>query len=76
MVAATPTMTLSVNQVGEMAGLVWKTLNSQGPLSLAKLAKMIDAPRDVVMMAVGWLAHEGKLNLEDAGKGRVVCLCD
>ena len=76
MATATPTLTLGVNHVGETAGLVWNTLNDQGPLSLAKLTKRIDAPRDVVMMAVGWLAHEGKLDLQDGSKGRVVCLCD
>jgi len=71
---ATATPTVGVQQVGETAGLVWHTLQDQGPLSLAKLAKMIDAPRDVVMMAVGWLAQEGKIDLEDGSRGRVVSL--
>ena len=35
----------NVAQIGEMAGLVWHTLEEHGPQSLAKLVKLIDAPR-------------------------------
>jgi len=63
-----------VHQIGETAGVVWHTLDQQGALSLAKLAKEIDAPRDVVMQAVGWLAHEQKIDIEETSRGRVVSL--
>ncbi len=61
-----------VEEIGETAGLVWHTLQDQGPLTFAKLAKMIDAPRDLVMQAVGWLAREGKVNIEMVGRNRAV----
>jgi hypothetical protein len=71
--ASAPT-TSCIDQIGETAGRVWQTLNTSGPLSLAKLAKQIDAPRDVVMQAVGWLAREGKISIEDGTRGRTVSL--
>lgn len=63
-----------IDQIGETSGRVWQILNRSGPLSLAKLARQIDAPRDVVMQAVGWLAREGKVSIEEAGRGRTISL--
>ena len=61
-------------QIGEIAGLVWHTLEEAGPMSLAKLAKQIDAPRDVVMQAIGWLAREGKVEIEEIKRRRTIWL--
>ena len=63
-----------LEQVGQTAGFVWQTLNEQGPQSLAKLTKSIDAPRDLVMQAVGWLAREDKVWIEDTKRGRMIGL--
>lgn len=63
-----------VIQIGEMAGLVWKTLDEQGALSLAKLVKNIDAPRDTIMQALGWLAREDKITIEETSRGKIVSL--
>jgi hypothetical protein len=43
-------------------------------MTLAKLLKQIDAPRDVVMQAVGWLAREDKVSLEEKNRARIVLL--
>ena len=59
-------------QIGEAAGSVWRVLEAKGPQSLAALMKQVKAPGDVVLMAVGWLAREEKLALEQ--KGRVQLL--
>ena len=61
-------------QIGELAGVVWHALDEHGPTTLAKLAKEIDAPRDMVMQAIGWLAREGKVELEESGRKRIVAL--
>ena len=63
-----------VAQVGETAGLVWKILRENGPLSMAKLVKAVGGPRDVVMQALGWLAREDKIWIEEDGRTRVVSL--
>ncbi len=61
-------------QIGETAGVVWRLLAENGPTSLAQLVKAADAPRDMVMQAIGWLAREDKISIEDEGRRRMVCL--
>ena len=63
-----------VQQIGDTAGLVWKTLAEQGPLSLSKLVKSVAVPRDSVLQAVGWLAREDKLDFIENGRTRLVAL--
>jgi hypothetical protein len=60
----------SVDQIGDTAGLIWHNLNEQGPRTLSQLAKDLDAPRDVVLQGVGWLAREGKISIEEEARGR------
>jgi len=57
-----------LEQIGETAGSVWRALETKGPQSLGALKKNVKAPGDLVMMAVGWLAREGKLTLEQKGR--------
>jgi hypothetical protein len=64
----------SVLQIGEVAGIVWQALSDKGPLSLAQLVKAAGQPRDTVMQALGWLAREGKINIDDKGRNRIVSL--
>jgi predicted transcriptional regulator len=61
--------------IGDTAGVVWKTLSEQGPLSMTRLVKAVGQPRDTVMQAVGWLAREDKVRIEEEGRTRVVSLC-
>lgn len=68
------TMSSPVMQIGETAGAIWQTLNEQGPLSLTKLVKAIDAPRDLIMQGLGWLAREDKIEIDETSRGRVVSL--
>jgi len=63
-----------VAHIGETAGVVWKILKENGPLSMAKLVKAVGGPRDVVMQALGWLARENKIWIEEDGRSRVVSL--
>jgi len=62
-----------VAQIGDAAGLVWKTLASKGPLSIAKLTSETGVPRELLLQAVGWLAREDKLAFEE-GRTRKVGL--
>jgi hypothetical protein len=63
-----------VVQIGETAGLVWKTLEKNGPMSLTKLVKAMPLPRDAVMQAIGWLAREDKILMDDNSKARTISL--
>lgn len=71
---ATETSIPLVVHVGETAGTVWRILSEKGPLSMAKLVKAVGEPRDTVMQAIGWLAREDKVWIEDEGRSRVISL--
>ena len=63
-----------VERIGEVAGQVWNYLNTTDSASLTQLTKEVDAPRDLVMQAVGWLAREGKLSIKENGRSRTISL--
>ena len=63
-----------LDQIGETAGLVWHYLNENGSRTLTQLAKDIDAPRDVVMQAIGWLAREDQIVIEEEARKKLVVL--
>ena len=63
-----------VDLIGETAGNVWHYLQDHGPVTLTRLAKDIDAPRDVVMQGVGWLAREGKVAYYDGARTKRIGL--
>ncbi|MBN1908155.1 MAG: winged helix-turn-helix domain-containing protein [Pirellulales bacterium] len=63
-----------VVQIGETAGLVWAVLNENGEMSLAKLVKAVGKPRDLIMQALGWLAREEKISIDEQGRTRTVTL--
>jgi Winged helix-turn-helix domain (DUF2582) len=63
-----------LEEIGEIAGSVWHVLESKGPQSLAALKKNVKAPGDLVLMAVGWLAREEKLALDQKGRTQLLRL--
>ena len=63
-----------VTQVGETAGVIWRLLDACGPMSISRLVKETDAPRDLVMQALGWLAREEKIDFEGESRTRLVTL--
>jgi Winged helix-turn-helix domain (DUF2582) len=71
---ATATRESCLAEIGATAGKVWHLLDEKGSLTIAKLVKEIDSPRDVVMQALGWLAREEKLEIEEDGRTRTVSL--
>jgi hypothetical protein len=70
---ATDTMNC-ISQIGETAGEIWHVLDTKGSLTITKLVKEVDAPRDTVMQALGWLAREEKINIEEDARTRVISL--
>jgi len=63
-----------IDNIGGVAGMIWNYLEGSGPVTLSKLAKDIDAPRDVVMQGVGWLAREGKIRFDETPRSKVIGL--
>ena len=60
-------------QIGDAAGAVWRLLDEQGPTSTAKIVRETGLPRDVVMQALGWLAREDKISIDES-RTKVVSL--
>ncbi len=67
-------MTSALQQIGETSGAVWQALHENGSQSLAKLVERVGGNRDVVMQAIGWLAREGKIEIAETKRGRIVSL--
>ncbi len=57
----------SVGAIGLAAGEVWQLLKQKGRLNLRAIERGVAEPRPRVLMAIGWLAREGKLGLEHRG---------
>jgi hypothetical protein len=49
-------------QIGENAGIVWRTLESKGSLSFEELQTETNLNLLQVFTAVGWLAREDKIS--------------
>jgi hypothetical protein len=74
MATKSPSPVSCVASIGEAAGVTWRVLSEQGPLTMAKLVKAVGEPRDLVMQAVGWLAREDKIHISDDGRHRTITL--
>jgi len=54
-----------ITWIGLCAGGVWRYLDSHtGSATLKELFNKIDAPRETILMAVGWLTREGHVLLQ------------
>jgi len=58
--------------IGEAAGVIWNFLNQHGEASVNKVTTETGLGKNEVQRGIGWLAKEGKLNIEI--KGRVETL--
>ncbi len=65
-----------VAHIGEVAGMVWHTLREEESISTARLSRTVDAPRDLVMQAIGWLAREEKVVITETSRGKMISLCN
>ena len=63
-----------VVNIGSVAGIIWHYLEENGPVTISKLAKDVDAPRDTIMQGVGWLAREGKIRFEETPRSKLISL--
>ncbi len=54
-----------VNRIGMTAGRVWQLLREREEADTRRLPKMLSERPIVVSQALGWLAREGKLVIDD-----------
>ncbi len=61
---------MDVQSIGESAGIVWRTLAGEHrKWSYNELKKVTGLPDRNLNAAIGWLAREGKLSIEDSHAG-------
>ncbi len=72
---AAPTRPITVEEIGHAAGEVWGALSTgNGGVTLAALKKSVDAPADLVLLALGWLAREDKVEIDASAKTPTISL--
>ena len=54
---------MEINNIGNNAGILWNTLNTNGKMTETKLKKESGLGSAEFYTALGWLAREGKLNV-------------
>ncbi len=58
---------MNVETIGLWAGAVWNALNEKdGALGMKALKKATKLKEKELYAAIGWLAREGKVNINDA----------
>lgn len=62
--------------LGEAAGKIWEFLSGNSASSATKLAESTGLDRNEVQRAIGWLAREGKINMERKGKNEFFSLAE
>jgi len=50
--------------IGANAGKIWQTIKQHGPMSLSVLKKSTGLGDKDLYLALGWLAREGKVKIE------------
>ena len=64
---------MEINNIGNNAGVIWNAPNTNGKMTETKLKKETGLASAEFYTALGWLAREGKLNLEVEVKGSKSC---
>ena len=59
---------------GVNAGLVWESLNQNGPSTITDLVKATTVSRELVYLALGWLGRENKIAVEMRGRAMIFSL--
>ena len=49
-------------EIGKAAGISWQYLDHHGETTLSKLKQGTKLSEQILLMAIGWLARESKLN--------------
>ena len=54
-----------ITWIGLCAGEIWRYLDKhEGMASMKELLSGIDAPKETILMAIGWLGREGYILIE------------
>ena len=63
-----------LENIGSVAGAIWHYLEDNNEATVTKLTREIGENERTVLMGVGWLAREGKLDFEKRKQGTYITL--
>ncbi len=63
-----------LENIGSVAGAIWHYLEDNDEATITKLTREIGETERTVLMGVGWLAREGKLDFERRKQGTYITL--
>ena len=63
-----------LDNIGNVAGAIWHYLENNNEASVTKLTREVGENERTVLMGVGWLAREGKIDFEKRKQGIYVTL--
>lgn len=63
-----------LENIGSVAGAIWHYLENNNEVTVTKLTREIGENERTVLMGVGWLAREGKLDFEKRKQGTYITL--
>lgn len=55
---------MNVEEIGTNAGAVWQTLSTADAMGVKQLKKATKLKDKAIFAALGWLAREGKVNID------------
>ena len=60
--------------IGVNAGIIWHLLSEKGALTISQLNELTGFERQELMLALGWLSRENKVDFSPHGEDLQVCL--
>ncbi len=63
-----------LENIGNVAGAVWHYLEKNSEATVTKLTRELGENERTILMAVGWLAREEKLDFEKRKQGTYITL--
>ena len=63
-----------LENIGHIAGAIWHYLEENNEATVTKMTREIGETERSVLMGVGWLAREGKLDFETRKQGTYITL--
>ena len=63
-----------LDNIGHIAGTIWHYLEQNNEATVTKITREIGETERSVLMGIGWLAREGKLNFNQRKQGTYITL--
>ncbi|MGM0508529.1 MAG: winged helix-turn-helix domain-containing protein [Fusobacteriota bacterium] len=55
--------------IGNNSGKIWEVLNGSEEANISELTRKTNLKKEDVLLAIGWLSSEGKLDATKKGRG-------